>query len=342
VVKVRERNEKALDLASTGMVVLIFPITFHSRALNKPVTYEEIAIMPLAPFLDAFSQPLEMKKMLLLKAKALRRRWKELNKARDMRGKREHEEMHFALMERVWQTREGKSHYSEYDMQLNNRGYNSANQHRAVPGKMEMEDIRVREKVERIYSKFISLTSIILLQFGLKLRTSFGVVDPEAKKPGLVGGLQYDRDGYKVPLSHVLNWLKSSEFANFLEEAKKVGQIAADKLENGDREWGGLRHRQGEEDGRDPSEDLDDDDDDDDEDKEDSDYDNDSEKGQDSTGQPGAPTATAAAAITPVGQGPPLATGAVNERKRKGGVLPPSAERKARLHQATPCALDFE
>jgi hypothetical protein len=137
-----QNNRKCFDF-SCGGILIVLPVQWRARQKGYEITYENTAYIPLHGFLPAFSHPVEMAKRLKKKGFRLIARWKKLNEAPTMCGRRVSVETAFTFHRYSW-IRNGKREESAFDICLNTFGFTKKNDRRPSVAAMKLQHIKVQ------------------------------------------------------------------------------------------------------------------------------------------------------------------------------------------------------
>ena len=136
--RLRNNFRKSLDYSS-GYVVM--SVTHHSVSADGE--YQHMIILPLDKFLEGFSEPAAMARLLRQKTAELIKEWNLLNGDRESAGNRTQTERMFTLFEHSWKVYGKISHRSQCEMQLQTWGFTDLYNKVPVPPPMKSYDVKV-------------------------------------------------------------------------------------------------------------------------------------------------------------------------------------------------------
>ena len=136
--RLRTNFRKSLDYSS-GYVVM--SVTHHSVSADGE--YQHMIILPLDKFLEGFSEPATMARLLRQKTAELIKEWTLLNGDRASAGNRTQTERMFTLFEHSWKLYGKINHRSQCEMQLQTWGFTDLYNKVPVPPAMKSYDVKV-------------------------------------------------------------------------------------------------------------------------------------------------------------------------------------------------------
>ena len=138
--RLRNNFRKSLDYSS-GYVVL--SVAHHLVSAADGGEFQHMIILPLDKFLEGFSEPATMAKLLRQKTTELIGEWTLLNGNRESAGNRTQTERMFTLFEHSWKTYGKVNHRSQCEMQLQTWGFTDLYNKVPVPPPMKSYDVKV-------------------------------------------------------------------------------------------------------------------------------------------------------------------------------------------------------
>jgi hypothetical protein len=123
--------------------------------INKYTTiFDEVAVMPLEPFLHLFAEPKKMAEKLMEVADRLVADYIAINKSPKMKNNRIAKEIRMPMILHSWPNANGDTDVSEYEMCINTYTFTYQHNHREKIPEIELEDLRVfRTRVNRKKNK---------------------------------------------------------------------------------------------------------------------------------------------------------------------------------------------
>jgi hypothetical protein len=128
---------KCVDFQS-GFVQLFF-----TPNPNKPYPTYHSLVLPLDVFLNVFTETQKLDLGLHEHSSKLLEEWEALNGNDDSLGRRTNVERVFTLFRTEWSTGYNRTHFSEFEMQINSWGYTKSNNSVKDPVPIQPEDLKV-------------------------------------------------------------------------------------------------------------------------------------------------------------------------------------------------------
>jgi hypothetical protein len=151
---VRNENREFLDYKSGfAALICVYPNLNPQptkKGKNKKFsgdTIEEVAVLPLEPFLHIFCKPDILADKLKVLGKALKDEWNATNVplGKSKKGQMVSLERRLTILRHEWINKQGLKDSSEYNLHLNTYGFTRENNHKDDPSKIRQRNIRVRD-----------------------------------------------------------------------------------------------------------------------------------------------------------------------------------------------------